>query len=97
MKLTLDNYQQWHERNKESLKALLQDLKEDNDNKLYPRELELHVQDWHEDHEEYPDYYGTYWIQWEGQTDSIHHELDLDTLDDVMCAIHYAFENLKSC
>lgn len=95
MLLTLDNYQAWT-KHQGLLESLLKDVNDDNERSLYPQKLEIHVQDWHDESEEYPDYYGTFWIQWNEQSESIHSELDLKTLDHVLCAIHYAFENLQN-
>ena len=94
MLLTLENYQDWT-KFQGLLGSLIKDVNDDNERGLYPKKLEIHVQDWHDDNEELPDYYGTFYIMWEGQCESIHSELDLETLDDVLCAIHFAFENLQ--
>lgn len=95
MILTLDNYHNWT-KYQGLLESLIKDVNDDNEIGLYPKKLEIHVQDWHDENEEYPDFYGTFYIMWEGQSESIQSELDLKTLDNVLCGIHFAFENLQN-
>lgn len=103
MKLTRQNYKDWvSEENQALLLALISDVEEDNSIHLYPKNLEIHVQDYHNEYspervDPCPDFYGTFLLYWEDRVktgNNIAAELDLDELSWALCHIHFAFETL---
>ncbi len=102
MKLTLDNYKGILDNvsDERLLGALLTDLYEYNTNGNFPHELEIHYITEHttwspERVDPCPDYYGTFVIRWEGYPETINDYLSLKELDDHMCTLCQAFEQLK--
>ena len=98
MKLTKLNYDIVPEKEQGLLLALLNDIGE---NDVMPRELEIHWQDWHDEYspertDPCPDYYGTYGMKWAGCDEWINHELTLDELDNHICTLYLAFEQLEN-
>lgn len=99
MKITFDNLSSLpiSLRELELLKALLNDLNEIN-SKL---DKEIYI-DWNNEHTEYspervdpcPDYYGMYRL-WQGNN-TLGIEMDLETLDYVMCVLSDIFVNEKN-
>ena len=97
MKLTKRNYDIVPESEQSLLLTLLIDLEE---NAVLPRELEIHWQDWHNEYspertDPCPDFYGTYGLKWQGSDDYINHELTIDELDNHICTVCLAFEQLE--
>lgn len=95
MKITLDNYKECCPSDKQGLmEALLIDIKE------LPSELEIHYVT---EHTEYscertdpcPDYYHTYFIKWAECDDNINSGLTLEELDNHLCTLCLAFEQLS--
>jgi len=83
----------------ELLKALLDDLYMYNE-KYFPKEMSI---EYVTDHTEYspertdpcPDYYHTFNIRWKGFSETIVDNLTLHDLDEHMCTLCCAFEQLK--
>ena len=92
MKITKENYKEVvPEKEQTLILALLQDL----DEYYFPRVVEIHYQDWHDDNGEYPDYYGTYSIRWsDNSNENINSEMTIHELDMNMCTLCQAFEQL---
>lgn len=94
MKLTKDNFTQYVPAKDHNLMmALLIDVDS------LPRELEIHIVT---EHTEYspervdpcPDYFGTYFIKWAGTNDVINNGFDINELDNHLCTLVMAFEQL---
>jgi len=90
MKVTNETICKLPEKEQGLVKALLIDLKEINDTKI-KLPIDLYWIDQHtewpcERTEPCPDYYGMYELRW--GTELIGVEMDLDTLDTVLCALY---------
>lgn len=104
MKITRENYKDWASEDKQAfLLSLISDVEEDNNNHLYPKNLEIHVDEYHTEYspervDPCPDFYGTFSLYWEDRVktgDNIYSELDLDGLDLALAIVHFAFETLN--
>ena len=106
MKVTKENIHKIYENSESYAYKLLNSLLDDLHiyNELYfPKELEIHYVT---EHTEYspewtdpcPDYYGTFNIKWQDSSDTINDGLTLYELDNNMCTLCQAFEqiNLKN-
>ena len=107
MKLTFDNYKDilnkfntFNEHDIGLVESLLKDAYEYTTNGRFPDILEIHIDgdhtDWSPERvEPCPDYYGTFSIKWACHNDTINDGLILADLDDNMCTLCQAFEQLK--
>lgn len=92
MKVTKETLAKLPEKEQSLIKSLLIDLQEINDSKLKPA---IYI-DWCNEHTEWssertepcPDYYGTYTIRNSYNNELIGVEMDLNTLDIVLCALN---------
>lgn len=103
MKLTFDNYisvlNDFDIRETELVFALLQDANEYSNN-IFPKTLEIHI---NEHHTEYsaertdpcPDYYSMFYIKWNNSNDIINDYFTLSELNEHMCTLCEAFEQLR--
>lgn len=97
MKITKDNYKVVPQSEEALLLALLEEL-ESND--VLPHDIEIHWQSWHDEYspervDPCPDFYGTYAIKWEGSPEYIARYMSVDDLDDHLCTLFSAFEQLE--
>lgn len=100
MKLTSSNIDKLREalpdKDVALVKAIMQDIAEYNAD-VFPIDLELHFQDYHDEYssertDPCPDFYNTFSINWAGSYDTIASGMDVNALDETMCAICQAFE-----
>ena len=85
MKITRDNINEIPEREQVLLKALFDDLDEINKTSKFP--ISIYWQDYHDDYEMYPDYYGCYRLVIEDINETIGLEMDIEDLDVTLCGI----------
>lgn len=107
MKLTTDNIDEvkkqftiYNDVDYAKLHAILQDIEQYNEQRIFPYNLEAHIVEHHTQYscertDPCPDYYGTIYIKWENCGDHIMDDMNISGLDDVMCAICCAFEQAK--
>lgn len=112
MKLTLANCRQTLEKfNTKSnmfsdddiglAEAILRDAMEYSIEGIFPDRLEIHIVDEHTQYsaertDPCPDYYGTFTIKWASQNDIINDGFTLAELDNNMCTLCQAFEQVKN-
>lgn len=98
MKITKENLDKLPIIERPLVEALLNDL--ETINSLGTKKLYIDWQDWHNEYspertDPCPDYYGYYTLRFVSNNDIVGVEMDLDTLDTVMCVLYNYLEYEK--